>query len=245
MKRLIPLAILLLLPALARGSEEVVTDLAPLGESARNWTFEFNGGRYRPQVDTEAGLQGSPFNDIFGKKSMWLFELELDHKLLDFGGPLSIGLAGGYGIVWGQGIVASDPNGAKAPDSTTLSTIPLRALLTYRFQQLNRALHIPLVPFIKGGLADTIWWVTDGGGSIAKFGGGKGFGGKWGYEVGAGLALELNFFDRDASRDFDKEWGVNSVLLEAQWVRLTADNFGGAGINLSDDAWLFGLAFEL
>ncbi|MGI5863253.1 MAG: MXAN_2562 family outer membrane beta-barrel protein [Myxococcales bacterium] len=247
MKRMVTLAAVLLAPSLALGQESLLPSqeslrAGPIGASSRNWTLELNGGRFRPPIDEEPGLKGSPYNDIFGKKSMWLFEGELDYKLVDLLGPLSLGLAGGYGVVWGRGIAASD--GKPAPDTTTLSTVPVRLLAVYRFQWLNNALGIPLVPFVKAGMAYTFWWITNGAGDVAKFGENKALGGKWGYELAGGLAFELNFIDREAARDLDQQWGVNSVLLQAQYARLTADNFGGEGMDLSDDAWLFGLAFE-
>jgi hypothetical protein len=247
MKRMVTLALVLLAPSLALGQEEILPSqeslrAGPVGASSRDWTLEFNGGRFRPRIDEEPGLTGSPYNDIFGKKSMWLFEGELDYKLFDLLGPFSLGLAGGYGVVWGRGIASSD--GQPAPDTTTLSTVPLRLLAVYRFQWFNEAFGIPLVPFVKAGLAHTIWWITNGTGGVAGFGEGKALGGKWGYQLSGGLAFELNILDREAARDFDQQWGVNSVLLQVQYARLTADNFGGAGIDLSDDAWLFGLAFE-
>ena len=95
------------------------------------------------------------------------------------------------------------------------------------------------------GLSDTIWWITDGLGNVSTFGGDKAFGGKWGYQLAAGLALELNFIDSILSRELDQELGVNSVNLQAQYVRITADNFGrGSGIDLTANTWLFGLGFE-
>lgn len=242
MNRLVVLGLLLLTPGLAFGQE--LTFGAPTaGESERNWVLELNGGRMRPQIDGEAGLTGSPYNDMFGKKSLWLFEAELDYKLFELLGPLSLGVAAGYGVVWGHALLTSD-TGSPAPDTTTLSTVPLRALAVYRFEWLDRSLGIPLVPFLKAGLAHTIWWAKNGSDSVAKFGENRALGGKWGYEVAAGLGLSLNWLDREAGRDFDLEWGVNSVMLQLQWARLTADNFGGAGLDLSDDTWLFGLAFE-
>ncbi len=235
------LAALLVLAATA-ATEGSATTTAAYTESPRNWVFEFNGGRYLPAVDKEPGLTGTPYQDVFGSKKMWLFEGELDYELWQGFGSVSLGLAGGYGVVYGHGKVANSTD--FAPDETTLRIVPLRLLASYRFDYLARHWRIPLVPFAKAGPANTIWWSTNGTGAVPSIGGGKGWGGKWGYELAAGLALELNALDPVIGQDFDRDFGVNSVFLHAQFVRLSANNFGRPGLDLSSNAWLFGLGFE-
>lgn len=224
----------------AAGAGETLSARPPW-ESSRDWIFEFNGGRFRPNM-AEPGLSGDPYREVFGAKRMWLFEGELDYHLWQGFGTLSAGLAAGYGVVYGHGIVARTDESAR--DLTALKTVPLRALAVYRFDWLDRRFGIPLVPFGKAGLAHTLWWVTDGNGEVARFGEDRAFGGKWGYQLAAGLGLSLSFFDPILDREFDADFGVNSVFLHAQYAILTADNLGGAGIDLSDSTWLFGLGFE-
>jgi hypothetical protein len=79
---------------------------------------------------------------------------------------------------------------------------------------------------------------------MARFGESKAVGGKWGWQASAGLAFELNFLDPVLGREFDADFGVNAVFLQAEYLKMVADNFGGPGLRLSDDAWMFGLAFE-
>jgi hypothetical protein len=174
---------------------------------------------------------------------MWLFQGELDYQLWQGFGSLSVGLAAGYGSISGKGIVAS--TGQASPDETSLKLIPLTALAVYRLDWLYRQLGIPLVPFGKAGLAHTIWWATNGEGDVPRFEGGKAFGGKWGYELAGGLAFELNFLEPDMGREFDQDFGVNSVYLYAEYVKRTADNFKkSSGIDLSSNSWMFGIGFE-
>lgn len=215
----------------------------PPTESPRNFFLELNGGQFRPAVDSEPDLTGKPFSDIFGaNKRMWLFEAEFDWELLQRLGSLSVGLAAGYGTVYGHGLFAS--SGDPSPDGTVLNTVPIRVLLVYRFDWLYRKLHIPLVPFGKVGIAETLWWATNGSGSVSKSQGGTASGGKLGYELAGGLSLALNWLDPPLARELDLDSGINGAYLTAQYLKITADNFGKKGLDLSSHMWLFGIGFE-
>lgn len=246
MKQLVGfLAVVLLAPTAARGQEEPVRSQSGEIESLRDFYIELHGGRFVPKVDSEATLHGTPYKDIFENRGMWIFGAELDWELWQRFGTLAAGLAVDYANVYGHGIPAGSPTSDRAPDSTSLKTVPIRALAVYRFDWPARRFGIPLVPFGKAGLAYTVWWATKGDSSIPTFpDGGKARGGKWGYEVAGGLALELNFLDPTLAREFDSEFGVNSVSLQAQYARITANNFGKAGIDLTANTWLFGVGFE-
>lgn len=227
-------------PASEIASPEATSN--PPTESPRNFFLEINGGQFRPAVDSEPGLSSKPYQDIYGSNKMWLFEAELDWEILKELGSLSVGLAAGFGTVYGRGLFASD--GSRSPDGTTLNTVPIRLLAVYRFDWLYRKVGIPLVPFGKVGIAETIWWATNGSGSIVKFQGGKASGGKLGYELAAGLSFSLNWLDPSLARELDLDSGINGFYLTAQYLKLTADNFGKQGINLSGHTWMFGVGFE-
>jgi hypothetical protein len=218
-----------------------------LQESPRSFLVEINGGLVRPAIENESGLGTSPYGAVFGTKKLFLIDAEFDWELYQGFGTFSLGVAAGWGTVYGHGVIASSCNPGPcqaSADGTRLNTIPLRALAVYRFDWLPRQLGIPLVPFAKLGLAETIWWATNGSGSIPSFQGGHASGGKAGYELAAGLSFELNWLDPTIAREFDQDFGVNRVTINAQYVKLTADNFGGSGLDLSTHAWMFGLGFE-
>jgi hypothetical protein len=241
MRTLLSIAAALLLPALASAD---VFATQRLGETPRDWIVEVNGTSFYPDVNKEASLNGAqPYTDAFGQNRMWLFGAELEYELWQGFGTVAVGGAVGYANVYGHGHVAG--TGEPAPDITTLRTVPVRLLVSYRFDYLARRWGIPLVPFGKIGPADTFWWATNGTGDVSSFpDGSKAYGGKWGYELTGGLALELNFFDRELGDDFDRDFGVNSVYLHAAYTLLSANNFGRPGLDLSSRAWVFGLGFE-
>jgi hypothetical protein len=213
-----------------------------LQESPRHFVFELNGGLVRPSIENESSLRSSPFGAVFGTKKLFLIDAELDWEIYQGIGTLSVGFAAGWGTVYGHGVIAS--SGQSSADGTRLNTLPLRALAVYRFDYLSRQMGIPLVPFVKLGLAETLWWATNGSGSVPSFEGGHASGGKAGYQLAVGLSFELNWLDPTLARELDQDWGVNAVSINAQYVKLTANNFGGAGLDLSTHAWMFGLGFE-
>lgn len=212
-------------------------------ETERAFVLELRGGKFLPEIDRALAGEKRPFNDIFGSKKLWLFECELDYEIYQGFGTLSAGIAAGYGVVYGHGLVAR--SGEAAPDLTVLKTLPLRLLAVYRFDWLDQKHGIPLVPFVKAGPAHVVWWVTDGRGETASFGASeRALGGKWGFEVAAGLGLDLNFFDPGLGREFDVDFGVNRVLAFAEVMRLSANSFGKPGLDLSGTTYMFGAAFE-
>lgn len=211
------------------------------GESPRNFELELNGTFYTPDLDGESGLSGSPYADIFGKDRMWVFEAEFDYEIVDLGGPLGVGFSAGFGWVSGKGIYAD--SGEESPDETTLRTFPMRLMAVYRFQLLDRQ-GIPLIPFVKAGLGYTFWWSKGSDGKISKADDVKARGGKWGYNLGVGLALSLNFIDRPLARDCDRTWGINDTHVMVQFMHATADNFGGDGFDFTRDSLMVGLGFE-
>jgi hypothetical protein len=212
-------------------------------DSSRDFLLEVNGGYFAPDIDSSSGVVGTPYQDIFGKKGVWTLGFELGYELWQAFGTVGVALAADWGSVGGKGLYAGT-NGTKSADDTSFNTVPVRVLATYRFDVLARRWGIPVVPFGKVGLAYTFWWITKGDGGIATDGEAQALGGKWGYELAAGLALELNFFDPMLGRELDEGFGINSVYLQGQFMRVTGDNFGKAGLDVSSNRWMFGLGFE-
>jgi hypothetical protein len=245
MKRLAACAALALVlaPLSARAEDVKAADGSSRSsfETSRDFLIELNGSRFRPNIDGQPGLVGGPYKSIFGNNEIWLFGGEFDWELWQGLGTLSVGFAADYGWVNGNGVYT---NGDKSKDGASLNIIPLRLLAIYRFDYLARRFNIPLVPFGKVGLAHTIWWSTNGDGGIAKFGNDQALGGKWGYQLAGGLALELNWIDPTLALEFDQEFGVNSVFFHAEYLYVSANNFGKVGIDLSTSTFVLGLGFE-
>jgi hypothetical protein len=233
--------------------------LAPAARAAR---FEqpprkaligFDIGRYRPQIDTEASLNGAtPYNDVFGGKKPLRYQLEVDWEVAHPFGTFLVGGKIGFWQVSGKAVnLTPQPDGSFTPsqDTATLDILPIGAVVTYRFDWLaDRYARFPFIPYGQIGLQRALWTSLNGTGSVSrrkKPDGGTGSGWTNGWTAAVGMALNLNAIDPSLAREAYNDTGIqrSSVFAEYGWTRL--DNFGSSGaLILSDKGWRFGLAVE-
>ncbi len=205
--------------------------------------FEFKLGGYYPSIDDEFGGSG-PFETFFGESQMLMGEFEVDFYLLEGIGTLGLGLHAGYSS---KSASVRDRNDMEAelPDSTVFRVIPLRASLVYRYDY--SALHhgIPLVPVLKAGLDYHLWSIDGADGETALAEDGKSASGaRGGWHAAVGLHFLLDVIDRSSAAAFDLNWGINHSYLFVEYQMSKIDGFGSEGFDLSDNQWMFGLAFE-
>ncbi|MDJ0766201.1 MAG: MXAN_2562 family outer membrane beta-barrel protein [Myxococcota bacterium] len=245
------LCIILFIGMIPRGANAYVP-------SPQYGAFELKFGPYRPAVDKNDSLDGTPYEDTFGNAMMFLTTLELDWQFWHPPG-LSLGIGGSVGFMqeYKQSEIL-DASGAatdvESADYTVLNVIPFAALFVVRVDILADALGVPLVPFAKAGLNWYLWWVHDGGKVPTLQGPNgqqeKGAGGTIGWQFSTGLMFRLDDFDQMSARTFDNEAGVNHSYLFAEVLWAVVDRFGNDDfMNLSTDTagsatFLFGLALE-
>lgn len=208
-------------------------------ESDINGIFELKLGSMYPAIDDE--VSGTPFQDVFGTGNLWYLEMEAGFYFWQGFGKLGVSYALGYSSVTGNAVAA---DGSEISDETSFSMLPNRLSLLYRFDVLATRYFIPLVPAAKVGLDYYLWWSEGPDGENSVAGGAEAFGGKWGYHGSIGLHFLLDVIDSSSAAVFDHNWGVNNSYLFAEYVLAQVDDFGGAGLNLSDDYFMFGLNFE-
>lgn len=217
-----------------------------VGESPRTMFFEVKLSPFTPLIDrpfSNLPAEQRPYYAIFGGGAMLVGELQLDYQFFQRFGSLAAGLAVGYGEKFGRAISAD--TGQRADQSTGLRILPLKALLTYRFDWPKLKWGVPLVPYAKGAFVVMPWWVVNGG-EIEVFQGERGEGVKFGLAGTLGIALELDFLDPRLARDFDSSVGVNHTYLFAEGTLQEMNVFSGAGqpFDLSSHHFMFGLGFE-
>jgi hypothetical protein len=255
-------------------------------ESSQWFAFELKFGGYSPDIDSSPGLNGrKPFADLFNPQDVkgrppWrlLTSFELDYQFLHKFGSLGVGSSVGFyrrtthGFVYptgSDGKLIRDPNtGAILPcqvpacqrsnDETGLNIIPLELMAVYRFDVLAHRYHVPLVPYVKLGLAYYIWWINNGDGflSAAQFQprnmngepvgkGQAGYGGTFGWVFNPGIAVMLDPIDPSAARSMDIELGINHTYLFCELHYADISGFGAKNkLVLSDIALNAGIAFE-
>jgi hypothetical protein len=227
------------LPAWGEDSSVVMEEEVSLS-SPRTGGIVLRLGGYKPLIDEEEGLGGTPYRDFFGDESLLLFEAELQRYLYQGIGTAGIGLSAGYGEKFAPARLAG---GAPASEQTAIKVIPLGVNAFYKFDYAAFEWGIPLVPYGKLGLIYTPWWITKGNGTEVV-GNVKGSGGKWGWGATGGLAFMLDVLEPRFARDFDSDLGVNHSYLFAEYTYADVNNFGAGGLNLSSRRWMFGLALD-
>jgi hypothetical protein len=215
-----------------------VAQYLPGGESHVNMVLEFKGGTNTPSK------MGDTFDTYFPSASPFLFEVEFDWQLYRGIGSFALGMSAGYASVDGNGITES---GASSPDTTSLSWMPLRLQLVYRFDWMATHWNFPLVPYGKLGLDYYVWWINDGTDSTAtNANGSQGSGGTFGWNAVGGLSFLLDWLAPSMAKSFDMEWGVNNSYLFFEYMYVDAGGLwnSATALNLSSDSFLFGLAVE-
>jgi hypothetical protein len=269
-------------------------------QSSQWFALEIKFGGYSPDIDSSPGLKGqTPFADLFNPQGTkgrppWrlLSSLEFDYQFFHRFGSLGIGHSVGFyrrtthGFVFpldangkpvldakGQPIGCTVPNCVRSGDETGLNIIPLELMAVYRFDVLSLRYHVPLVPYVKLGLAYYLWWINNGNGflSAAQFQPARpdgqptgqspttlkqqglppdpakqsGYGGTLGWVFNPGIALVLDVLDPTAARTLDTELGINHTYLFCEMHYADISGFGASDkLVLSDLSLNAGLAFE-
>lgn len=204
--------------------------------------------RYQPAIDSAFSGKAKPYADVFGD-SAWQFGMSYDTRLWDRFGTLSAGFGLNYWTKEGKGVVKA--SGEASGDTTSLQILPLSLDLVYRFDPLAERWGIPFVPYAKLGLVYNVWWMRNGVDEIATTTSSDGtkqeaLGATGGWHGTLGLRFLLDVLEPQSQRSFDIEMGVNHSYLFAEYQMMTADDFGsGKSLVLSDDLFVFGLAFDL
>jgi hypothetical protein len=209
----------------------------------------FKIDKYDPKVDSESGLTGQPYHEIFGGRIPLRYQLEIDWQVWHphpFG-SLLLGVSIGFWQNFGKGVLAKDPT-QKSDDTALLNVTPFGLVGTWRFDWLNyRWPRFPVVPYAQAGLMRALWTSYNGTHDVSHDpkNTGRGSGWSYGYTTALGFALTLDSIDPELAREAYLDTGIQrtSFFAEYGWTRL--DNFhSSGGLILTDRAWRFGLALE-
>ncbi len=212
---------------------------------------EIRFGPYRPNVDSEPGLTGAPYQDIFGSARRYMIGAEVDWEFLHLAHVGSIGAGGwfGYTRATGSAIFVTGPHiGDTSAEDATLSVRSMAALLVARLDVLARETRIPLVPYGKFGVGTALWTSENGIGTsrYPAVTGTLGRGHTNGLVYAGGVMFLLDALDRQTAKTFRNQQGVNHTYLFAEW---TVTAFTGLGqtsaMRLGDSTWNLGFAFEM
>ncbi len=242
-------ALLLILPAAAEAAKPMRAEpTGPLG-----FGFEFKGGPYLPDMGRAGGGSdgNTAFVRIFGSEANALYQLAFDVQVYRGFGTAGIGGSFGFMQFVGKGVFGVSEN--KSLDTTVFNILPLTLVAFYRFDWLADHSPVPLVPYVRGGLAYDFWWVTNGTGHVSRFRGDEadnpdddlpGRGGKIGLTGTAGLALMLNHLEPSSAISLHNSTGIRGTYLFAEVEASKVDGFKKSGFDLSELTWNIGLYLE-
>ena len=193
-------------------------------ESPQWFAFELRFGPYKPALRSR--------QQLFENDSGWLMNLEVDFTLWHI--PYDIGqinLAGVWG--WSQydayALDARDPT-VRSGEKTDFVIFPLSALAVVRIDALARHTVIPLTFAAKFGY-EWVRWKAETGAEAKQAGFNRGF------RYALQAALELDFFNPDAARSLDEDFGINHTYLLFEYMDSKTKGTG-------DDAFMFGLGAQ-
>jgi len=89
---------------------DVATQLAHLEAGLIGFKLD----RYDPKVDSEPGLTGTPYHDVFGTRRPLRYQLEFDWEVAHPFGALLIGATAGFWQNYGKAILRSSPPGVES-----------------------------------------------------------------------------------------------------------------------------------
>jgi hypothetical protein len=209
------------------------------------WHVGVKLGPYLPGIDEQlgAGAGNGPYHAFFGGYNI-LPILEVDYVVWHPpGGQLAIGGSGG---VLGKTGQALDLMGRPSEgDETKFRLLPLALTAAYRFTWLDDELGIPVVPYLRGGLAYYVWWITKPNGDLAVDGmDNKARGATMGLVGSAGLAVRAEKIDPAAAASM-RDSGIYHAGFYGEYQVAWVDGFGSEDkLAVGDNTWFAGVDFE-
>lgn len=258
------LALVVLAPAAARAqgpspywdgeTEAESTD----ADTDVKWQAGIRVGPYIPDIDKQlGGASPGPYEEMFGGSRVTPM-LDVDRMLWTGFGQLGIGGSIGYmqktAKAWADGSIPGDPDRMRSGgDENTFRLIPLALTATYRFTFLDDEYGIPLVPYVRGGLAYYIWSIrTNGKTATACWDGthtagcdaDKGYGASLGFVGSIGLAIRAERIDASAASSM-RQSGIMHAGFYGELSLAKVDGFGSATkLSVGDRTWFAGVNFE-
>ncbi len=207
--------------------------------------FEFRMGPYIPNIDDEFS-NDTPYEDVFGTKPSVTFGVELDYQALRIPYLGTLGPGVGWHWFYNSGVApfdeAGEPNPKPSAHKNSIWVMPMYAVAVFRADVLSRELNIPLVPYVKGGFAWSLWQSQDAG-KISRVDGEKATGWSYGLQYQLGIMFHLNPIAPQTAIGMDNASGVNNAYIFAEWWASKVDSFG-SGISTGAATWVAGVALE-
>ncbi len=255
--------LVMLLPALARAQGpspywDGNNDAAELGDTELiKWHAGIRVGPYVPNIDKQFGMEPGPYKEMYGGYQV-LPMLDVDRILWRGFGQFGVGGSIGYmqksANSWADGSTPGDPMRPRSPgDKSTFRLIPFALTATYRLTWFDDELGIPVVPYVRAGLAYYTWWVrTNGKTASACFDGthtascdaDKALGASAGVVGSIGIAIRAERIDSGTASSM-RQGGIMHAGFYGELSLAKVDGFGSdTKLSVGDATWFAGVDFE-
>ncbi len=251
-------ASLLLAPALASAQASYSPywqedEADEVGMSEPTWTMGLRLGPYVPSIDAKFDSSPGPYARTFLNDSV-MFAVDVHRVWPLLRGQLGVGVTAGYYSnstqAWQDGTTPGTPDRPRASDNLTrLSIVPTAITAIYRATIFDDEFGVPLVPYLRGGVAYDVWWIKNPADELSTHMScatcdDRALGASIGLVGAVGLAVRAERIDPDAAASMQNsglEHAGFFAELEMSWV----DGFGNAKkLSVGDTTWFGGVSFE-
>ena len=220
-------------PAAAQDLSHTDPHLEPAArkyESPERFILELRGGPSSPDV-----TQQSQYGTFFKSDSGPNLGLQLDGIVYRKPRFFYVTAGGGIGLINFSGGALAQGTGQVVSEQTTLSLVPLTAMLGLRIDALARKFGVPLIFAGKLGWEWAHWDTNTGTRDDAS-------GWSLGPVFAAQVALDLDAIEPHGARNLDEEWGINHTYVFGEMYHFATTH---KSLPLGDTNWLIGLGFVL
>lgn len=258
-------ALVLLLPTLARAQGPSPywdgnnnDDSATLDDTELvKWHVGVRVGPYVPDIDKQFGMAPGPYKAMYGGARA-LPMLDVDRIIWRGFGQLGVGGSIGYmqktANSFTKDSLPGDPMRARSTgDKNTFRLIPFTLTATYRLTWFDDELGVPIVPYVRAGLAYYPWWVrTNGqtakscwdGTKTANCDADKAIGASAGVVGSIGLAIRAERIDSGTATSM-RQGGIMHAGFYGELSLAKVDGFGSdTKLSVGDATWFAGVDFE-
>ncbi|HWO25431.1 MAG TPA: MXAN_2562 family outer membrane beta-barrel protein [Kofleriaceae bacterium] len=244
------------------------------GTGEVKWNAGIRVGPYTPDIDLQFSQNATtglgPYEAMFGnyyvdgkkhEQRVWqiLPMLDVDRIVWSRFGQIGVGGTIGYmqksAYAYADGTTEDELMRERSTGSkTTFRLIPLAATVTYRLTYADDRWGVPVIPYVRAGLAYYMWWMKGPSGTSKVCEGGtddgdmctddKAYGGTAGVQLSAGLAIRAERIDTAAARSMRNSGLQHAGFYgEVFWGRV--DGFGSdTKLWVGDTTWFAGANFE-
>ena len=244
------------------------------------WRAGIKLGPYTPAIDDQLGTNMTtgvgPYAAMFGNfytdddgdgvpeghdKHVYQFLPMLDVERVLWSGAGQVLVGGSIGYMQKSGFAYRDDSSANEvfrlrsrASSNTFRLIPFALTASYRVTQLDDLWGIPVVPYLRGGLAYYVWWMKGPSGNLSKIctdgtedsdcDSNKAYGGTLGFQGSLGMSIRAERIDKAAARSM-KQSGIMHAGFYVEVMAAIVNGFGSdTKLSVGDKTWFAGFDFE-